>query len=102
MRSSGARPPQALTYSGLIIPVVVSLSYFNYALCACIGAFFAIAGAIDLGSLASYLVYVRQAAMPINQFSQQVNIIMPPWRGRNGFSTPCPKRPRWTRATSRW
>ena len=67
---------QALTYSGLIIPVVVSLSYFNYALCACIGAFFAIAGAIDLGSLASYLVYVRQAAMPINQFSQQVNIIM--------------------------
>ena len=65
-----------MTYSGLIIPVVVSLSYFNYALCACIGAFFAIAGAIDLGSLASYLVYVRQAAMPINQFSQQVNIIM--------------------------
>jgi len=57
---------QALTYSGLIIPVVVSLSYFNYALCACIGAFFAIAGAIDLGSLASYLVYVRQAAMPLN------------------------------------
>ena len=67
---------KALTYSGFMVPVVVSLSYFNYALCACIGAFFAIAGAIDLGSLASYLVYVRQAAMPINQFSQQVNIIM--------------------------
>ena len=67
---------QALTYSGLIVPVVVSLSYFNYALCACIGAFFAIGGLIDLGSLSAYLVYVRQAAMPINQFSMQINILM--------------------------
>ena len=67
---------QALTYSGLIVPVVVSLSYLNYAVCACVGAFFAISGVMDLGSLASYLVYVRQAAMPVNQFSQQVNIIM--------------------------
>ncbi|MGX8710071.1 MAG: ABC transporter ATP-binding protein [bacterium] len=66
----------ALTYSGLLIPVVVSISYFNYALSACIGAFFAIAGRIDLGSLASYLVYVRQTAMPVNQFSQQLNFIL--------------------------
>nr|WP_319488906.1 ABC transporter ATP-binding protein [uncultured Caproiciproducens sp.] len=66
----------ALTYSGLVIPVVVSISYFNYALSACIGAFFAIAGRIDLGSLASYLVYVRQTAMPVNQFSQQLNFIL--------------------------
>ncbi|MBS5644589.1 MAG: ABC transporter ATP-binding protein [Clostridiales bacterium] len=67
---------QALTYSGLLIPVVVSLTYFNYALSACIGAFFAIGGLVDLGTLASYLVYVRQAAMPVNQFSQQMNSIM--------------------------
>ena len=59
-----------------MVPVVVSLSYFNYALCACIGAFFAIAGWINLGSLASYLVYVRQTAMPVNQFSQQVNFLL--------------------------
>ena len=57
-------------------PVVVSLTYFNYALSACIGAFFAIGGLVDLGTLASYLVYVRQAAMPVNQFSQQMNSIM--------------------------
>lgn len=67
---------EALTYSGLLVPVVVSISYFNYALSACIGAFFAIAGKIDLGSLASYLVYVRQTSMPVNQFSQQVNFIL--------------------------
>lgn len=67
---------KALTYSGFMVPVVVSLSYFNYAVCACVGAFFAIAGWINLGSLASYLVYVRQTAMPVNQFSQQVNFLL--------------------------
>jgi len=66
----------AMTYSGILIPVVVSISYFNYALTACIGAFFAIAGMIDLGALTSYLVYVRQTAMPINQFSQQINFLL--------------------------
>lgn len=66
----------AVTYSGLLIPVVVSISYLNYALSACIGAFFAIAGNIGFGTLASYLVYVRQTAMPVNQFSQQVNFIL--------------------------
>ncbi len=66
----------AVTFSGLLIPVVVSLSYFGYAVSACIGAFFAISGEIGLGTLASYLVYVRQVAMPINQFSQQLNFIL--------------------------
>ena len=30
----------------------------------------------DVGSLASYLVFVRQAAMPINQFTQQSNFLL--------------------------
>lgn len=67
---------EALTYSGRTVPTVVSLSYFNYAVVACIGGFFAIAGSIGLGSLASYLIYVRQTAMPINQFTQQLNFIL--------------------------
>ena len=29
-----------------------------------------------MGSLASYLVFVRQAAMPINQFTQQSNFLL--------------------------
>lgn len=66
----------AMTYSGILVPVVVSLSYFNYALTACVGAFLAIAGQMDLGGLASYLVYVRQTAMPVNQFSQQLNFLL--------------------------
>ncbi|MEG2350476.1 MAG: ABC transporter ATP-binding protein, partial [Hungatella sp.] len=66
----------ALAYSGLMVPVVVSMSYFNYAVSACIGGLFALAGLMDIGSLASYLVYVRQSAMPINQCTQQVNFIL--------------------------
>lgn len=67
---------KALTYSGMMIPTIVSLSYFNYAVSACVGGLFALAGLIDLGSLASYLVYVRQTAMPMNQFTQQINFLL--------------------------
>ena len=31
---------------------------------------------LDIGSLSSYLVYVRQSAMPMNQFTQQVNFLL--------------------------
>ena len=66
----------ALAYTGMQVPTVVSLSYLNYAVSACAGGLFALSGLMDLGSLASYLVYVRQSAMPLNQFTQQVNLLM--------------------------
>ena len=31
---------------------------------------------MDLGSLSAYLVYVRQSAMPLNQFTQQINFLL--------------------------
>ena len=67
---------KALGYSGMMVPSIVSLSYANYAVSACTGGLLAIAGLMDLGSLAAYLVYVRQSAMPLNQFTQQVNFIL--------------------------
>ena len=66
----------ALTFSGMMIPTIVSLSYLNYALSACVGGLLAIRGLIDLGSLSAYLVYVRQSAMPLNQFTQQFNFLL--------------------------
>ncbi len=71
-----ASATEALTYSGVMVPVVVSMSYLNYAISAMIGGVFAIAGLMDIGGLAAYLVYVRQTAMPINQFTQQINFIL--------------------------
>ena len=66
----------ALTFAGMMIPTIVSLSYLNYAVSACVGGLLAIRGLIDLGSLSAYLVYVRQSAMPLNQFTQQVNFLL--------------------------
>ena len=67
---------KALTYSGMMVPAIVSLSYINYAVSACVGGLFVLQGWLDLGSLSSYLVYVRQSAMPFNQFTQQVNFLL--------------------------
>lgn len=66
----------ALTYAGFMIPTIVSLSYLNYAVSACVGGIFTIKGIMDLGSLSAYLVYVRQSAMPLNQFTQQINFLL--------------------------
>ena len=67
---------RALTYSGMTVPTVVSLSYVNYAVSACAGGLFVMSGLMDLGGLASYLVYVRQSAMPVNQFTMQLNFLL--------------------------
>ncbi len=67
---------KAMSYSGMMVPTIVSLSYFNYAVSACVGGMFVLSGLMDLGSLASYLVYVRQSAMPMNQFTQQINFLL--------------------------
>lgn len=66
----------ALAYAGMMIPTIVSLSYFNYAVSACVGGILTVKGMFDLGSLSAYLVYVRQSAMPLNQFTQQVNFLL--------------------------
>jgi len=67
---------KAFTYSGMTIPTIVALSYFNYAVSACIGGLFTLSGLINLGTLVSYLVFVRQSAMPMNQFTQQINALL--------------------------
>lgn len=66
----------ALTFAGMMIPTIVSLSYLNYAVSACVGGILTIKEMLDLGSLSAYLVYVRQSAMPLNQFTQQVNFLL--------------------------
>jgi ATP-binding cassette subfamily B multidrug efflux pump len=66
----------AQAYAATMIPAVVSISYINYALVAVLGGIMAMQNMSDVGSLASYLVFVRQAAMPINQFTQQSNFLL--------------------------
>ena len=63
-------------YAATMVPVVVSISYVNYAIVAVLGGLLALHGKADIGSLASYLVFVRQAALPINQFTHQSNFLL--------------------------
>ena len=73
LQQAGTR---AQGFAATMIPAVVSISYINYAVISVVGGIMVIAGWTDLGSLASYLVFVRQAAMPINQFTQQGNFLL--------------------------
>ena len=66
----------AQSYAATMVPAVVSISYINYAIVAVVGGLMALAGMTDIGSLSSYLVFVRQAAMPINQFTQQSGFLL--------------------------
>lgn len=80
----------AQAFAATMIPAVVSISYINYAIVAILGGIMALQGMTDVGSLASYLVFVRQAAAPINQFTQQEIFCWPPWQARSGYSRPWP------------
>ncbi len=66
----------AQSYAATMVPAVVTISYMNYAIVAVLGGIMALRGTTDVGSLASYLVFVRQAALPINQFTQQTNFLL--------------------------
>ena len=66
----------AQSYAATMVPVVVSISYINYAIVAVLGGILAMRGMADVGSLARYLEFVRQAALPINQFTQQSNFLL--------------------------
>lgn len=66
----------AQSYAASMVPAVVSISYVNYAIVAVLGGWMALTGQADVGVLASYLVFVRQTALPINQFTQQSNFLL--------------------------
>ena len=66
----------AQAYASTMIPAVVSISFLTYAIVSLVGGFMVLSKISDIGSLASYLVFVRQSAAPINQFTQQSNFLL--------------------------
>ena len=77
-RNEGLRQAgtSAQTYAATMVPVTVCIGYVNYAIVAVVGAILAIHGLATVGALASYLVFVRQAAMPFNQVTQLGNFLL--------------------------
>ena len=66
----------AQAYASSMMPAMGNLSRINYAVTCCVGGLLAIGGVGDIGSLAAYLLYVKQVSQPIAQISQQMNTIL--------------------------
>lgn len=60
----------------ILMPMMANLSYVTYAICAAVGAAMSIHGALDIGTIASFLEYSRTFSRPITQISNQFNYIM--------------------------
>lgn len=73
LRNASAR---ANSLANIMMPMMGNLSHINYALSAMAGALLAITGRLDIGSIASFLQYIRSFSMPVTQMSQQFNSIL--------------------------
>lgn len=65
-------------YANIMGPIMNNVSHFFYAAIAIIGAFIAIASEEPLGFvgvIAAFLMYIRNITNPIQQISQQINVI---------------------------
>jgi len=62
--------------SGIIMPLMGNINNIAYALICVFGGFMAISGNFSIGTLAAYLQYSRQAGQPINQITNQVNMLL--------------------------
>jgi len=68
-------------YAGVVMPVVGNLSNISYAATALVGGLLSVAGRFDIGSLAAYLQYTRQAGMPVQMISNQFNMVLAAFAG---------------------
>jgi ATP-binding cassette subfamily B protein len=66
----------ANTFANILMPIMGNLSYVLYAIIAAAGAALAIAGRMDLGTIASFLQYTRSFSHPVAQLSQLFNSVL--------------------------
>lgn len=67
---------EASTWATFMGPIMNNLSHITYALTAAAGGLLGVSGILDLGTLASFLQYSNNFAMPIVEMSQQMNNVM--------------------------
>lgn len=67
---------KANLYTIVVMPILGNLSYLHYTLTAVLGAYLAIQGALDIGTIGAFLQYTRTFTQPINQMSQQMNVVL--------------------------
>ena len=71
-----AAASSANTFANILMPIMGNLSYVLYAITAATGGALAIAGRMDIGTIASFLQYTRNFSHPITTLSQLFNSVL--------------------------
>ncbi len=66
----------AQTFAGILMPVMMNLSYANYAVTVMAGALLVLSGRMDIGTIAAFLQYTRSFSMPITMIANQFNALL--------------------------
>lgn len=83
----------AETNSGMMMPVIVNISYINFALTSLVGSILVVSGGFTLGALVAYLSYVRMVIQPISQVAQQTSILFSAKAGLDRIFTLIDEKP---------
>lgn len=62
--------------AGAVMPIMGNLNNIGYALTAMVGGILAVVSSLDIGSLAAFLQYSRNVGMPVQQITNQFNVIL--------------------------
>ena len=62
-------------YGMSLMPFTSNISNIGYAVTAMVGGVLTVLGSMDVGALVTYMNYSRQVSQPVNQVSQQMNMI---------------------------
>ena len=62
-------------YGMSLMPFTMNINNIGYAVTAMVGGVLTVLGSMDVGALVTYMNYSRQVAQPVNQVSQQMNMI---------------------------
>lgn len=67
---------RANTYANILGPIMNNMGHINYALTSIAGVLLIIRGAMDLGTIASFLQYSKNFTHPVTQMAQMINSVL--------------------------
>lgn len=63
-------------FASVVMPIMGNLNNINYAITAMMGGILAVMTSFDIGSLAAFLQFSRQLGFPVQQITNQLNVLL--------------------------
>ena len=89
---------KAQFFGGMIMPIMAQISTITYAIVACVGGILCLTSGFDIGGIAVFCNYSRQFGRPINELSNQINIIFSALAGAERVFNTMDKEPEASRS----